>query len=205
MLYAMLSMLRFFFPMCCLARSTCFYACLHVYLSFLYVSCFMPFFPTLWSSFFSMLMLGLHAHMLGWCLWLCFAWIYVFVCFSPCFMLRSTSAHVYILRFTFFHVYVLAFTYTHTLPCPCPDLHFYMLTCSDLGFRMLICPDLHFYMLACLDLGFHMFICPDLCFHMLVCLDLCSACFMPSSMCLYTPCHVCVLRTRPCLSCHVLL
>ena len=50
-----------------------------------------------------------------------------------------------------------------------------------------------------------MLICLDLCFHMLMCLDLCFACFMPSSMYLCTPCHVCVLRPRLCLSCHVLL
>ena len=50
-----------------------------------------------------------------------------------------------------------------------------------------------------------MFMCLDLCFHMLVCLDLCSACFMQSSVCLCAPCHVCVLRPRLCLSCHVLL
>ena len=46
-----------------LARSTCFYACLHVYLSFLHASCFRPCFPMLCSSFCSMLMLRLHAHM----------------------------------------------------------------------------------------------------------------------------------------------
>ena len=32
-----------------------------------------------------------------------------------------------------------------------------------------------------------------------------STCFMLSSMCLCAPCHVCVLRPRLCLSCHVLL
>ena len=83
------------------------------------------------------------------CLWLCFTRIYVFVCFLPCFMLRSASVHAYMLGFTFFHVYVLAFTYSHMLPCLCLDLHFYMLACSDLGF------------------------------HMLISLDLCSICFMP--------------------------
>ena len=46
-----------------LARSACFYACLHVYLSFLHASCFRPCFPMLCSSFCSMLMLRLHAHM----------------------------------------------------------------------------------------------------------------------------------------------
>ena len=47
-------------------------------------------------------------------LWLCFALIYVFVCFSPCFMLRSASVHAYVLGFMFFHVYVLAFTRSHS-------------------------------------------------------------------------------------------
>ena len=56
-----------------------------------------------------------------------------------------------------------------------------------------------------LDLCFHMFVCLDLCLHMLVCSVLCSACFMLSSMCLCAPCHVCMLRPRLCLSCHVLL
>ena len=106
--------------------------------------------------------------------------MYVFVHFLPCFMLRSTFLHVY-------HVYgyVLAFTCSHTLPCPHLNQHFYLLASSNLGF--------------------HMPICPYLCFHMLVCLDLCSIHFMPSSMCLCTPCHVCVPRPRLCLSCHLLL
>ena len=56
-----------------------------------------------------------------------------------------------------------------------------------------------------LDLCFHMFVCLDLCLHMLVCSILCSGCFMLSSMCLCAPCHICVLRPRLCLSCHVLL
>ena len=105
------------------------------------------------------------------CLWLCFTRIYVFVCFLPCFMLRSASVHAYMLGFTFFHVYVLAFTYSHTLPCLCLDLHFYMLSCSDLGSHMLICLDLWF--------------------HMLVCLDLCSICFMPCA-CVLNAMFVCL-------------
>ena len=32
-----------------------------------------------------------------------------------------------------------------------------------------------------------------------------STCFILSSMCLCAPCHVCVPRPQPCLSCHVLL
>lgn len=48
---------------------------------------------------------------------------------------------------------------------------------------------------TCLDVHSHA--------HMLVSLLICSMCFMPSSVCLYTLCHVCVPRPRPCLSCHV--
>ena len=101
-------MLRSIFPMYCLARSACFYACLHVYLSFLHASCFRPCFPMLCSSFCSMLMLGLHAHMFVWCCWLCLAWIYVFLCIFPCYMVRSLSSHAFLKHgFMFFHVYVL--------------------------------------------------------------------------------------------------
>ena len=145
----------------------------------------MPCFLLFRSSFCFMLMLGLCAHMLDIVSMVMLARIYVFMCFLPCFMLRSTSVHAYMLGFTFFHVYVLAFTCSHTLPCPRLDQHFYMLAYSNLVF--------------------HMPICPNLCFHMLVCLDLCSIRFMPSSMCLCDPCHVYVPRPRLCLSCHVLL
>ena len=44
------------------------------------------------------------------CLWLCLTWIYVFMRFSPCFTLRSTSVHVYMPRSVFYHVYVLIST-----------------------------------------------------------------------------------------------
>ena len=89
-------MLRSFFPMCCLARSTCFYACLHVYLSFLHVFCFMPCFPMFCSSFCFMLMLGLHANMLVWCCWL---WIIsMLICVDWCFyMLRLLTSTCFLL------------------------------------------------------------------------------------------------------------
>ena len=60
--FIMLSMLRSIFSMCCLARSTCFYACLYVYLSFIHALCFMPCFPMFCSYVCSMLILGLHSH-----------------------------------------------------------------------------------------------------------------------------------------------
>ena len=120
------------------------------------------------------------------CLWLCFAWIYVLICFLPCFMLRSAYVHAYMLGFMFFHVYLLALTCSTCIAMPMPR-------------------SIYFQAVACSDLGFHMLICLDLCSYMLVCLDLCTTCFMPSSMCLCAPCHVCVLRPRLCLSCHVLL
>ena len=66
---------------------------------------------------------------------------------------------------------------------------------------MLVMPGLD----LCVYVFIYKLVCLDLCFHMLMCLDLCFACFMPSSMYLCTPCHVCVLRPRLCLSCHVLL
>ena len=50
-----------------------------------------------------------NAHMLVWCCWLCLAWIYVFMCLFPCYMVRSLSSHAYILGSMFFYVYVLDF------------------------------------------------------------------------------------------------
>ena len=96
------------FPMCCLARSTCFYACLHVYLSFLHVLCFMPCFPMSLCLFFSRLMLGLHAHILDImsmvmpCLdihvcmdVLCsYAYAYASVCLFPCLYILYAFCHI---------------------------------------------------------------------------------------------------------------
>ena len=139
---------RSIFPMCFLARSTCFYACLHVYLSFLHALCFMPCFPMLRSSFCSMLMLGLHAHMLVWCCWLCPAWIYVFMCVFPCYMVKSLSPHAYMLGFMFFHVYVLGL---------------YMLMC------MFLCLLVLTYVFTCLYASIYLLYMLYTIFHVLVC------------------------------------
>ena len=64
MLYAMLSMPRSTFSMCCLARSTCSYACSHAYMFRSTCLGFYAMFPMFCSSVFSMLILGLWAHML---------------------------------------------------------------------------------------------------------------------------------------------
>ena len=64
MLYAMLSMPRSTFSMCCLARSTCSYACSHAYMFRSTCLGFYAMFPMFCFSVFSMLMLGLWAHML---------------------------------------------------------------------------------------------------------------------------------------------
>ena len=116
-------------------------------------------FPWFCSSLCFALLLGYALTCLISCLWLCFARINVFMCFSPCFMLRSASVHVYMLGFAFFHVYVLGYTclhacfyaymprstFSHTcvlgsmsytllcyLPCACA-LHA-MFVCLDLGY-----------------------------------------------------------------------
>ena len=96
------------------------------------------------------------------------------------------------------------------------DIMSMVMLCSDLCVRMLFsvfcveicihtCLYAWIHVLPCLCASFHMFVCLDLCLHMLVCSILCSGCFMLSSMCLCAPCHICVLRPRLCLSCHVLL
>ena len=76
----------------------------------------------------------------------------MFVCFSPCLVLRSASIHAYTFGFTFFHVYVLSFCMlTHVFHMPMPRS---MFMCLDLRFHMFACLDLRFHMFACLDLGF---------------------------------------------------
>ena len=103
---------------------------------------FYAMFPMFCSSFCSMLMLGLCAHMLDTmsmvmlCLDLCVCMLFAI------FMLRSASVHAYMFGFTFFHVYVLSFCMlTHVLHMPMPR-------------SMFMCLDLRFHMFVCLDLGF---------------------------------------------------
>ena len=159
--------------MCCLARSTCLYACLSIYLS--RSTCFM-----LYALFHAFLCFDLFFS--------CVVWLdphvsLLFTClsvFPTCFMLYAVFSYVLFL----FLLYV--------------D---FRVTCSHAwylvyGYALLRSTSLY----ACL-----MLLCLCLCLHMIVSLLIWSICFMPSSMCLCTPCHVCVLRPRPCLSCHVLL
>ena len=156
MLYAMLSMLRsslsyvfyvrstYFhvsyhvfvprsiFPMCCLARSTCFYGCLHVYLSFLHALCFMP---CLDPSF---LCVDVWIYMLTClisCLWLCYAQIYMFLCMFNAPMPMSMPSHVCMLGFAFFHAFMLTST--------CLDVHLH----AYMHISILICVDWCVYML----------------------------------------------------------
>ena len=134
------------------------------------------------SSFCSMLMLGLCAHMLDIMFMVMLGSDLCVLCFLPCYVLRSASVHAYMLGFMFYHVYVLSsHTFTHVAMIMRLDLHFYMLACSNLGFHLPRCLYLCFHMLICPDLCSYMPICPDLCFHMPMCLDLCS---------LYTLCYV---------------
>ena len=95
----------------------------------LHALCFMLCFTMLCPSFCFMSMLGLQTHMLARCCWLCLAWIYVFMCAFPCYMVRSLSSHAYMLGFMFFHVYVLGL---------------YMLMCMFLWLLVLI------YVFTCL-------------------------------------------------------
>ena len=120
------------------------------------MSCFSMF----CASFCSMLMLGLHAHMLVWCCWAipCLdLWIYVFICMLIC-----------------------LYAWIHVLPCLCAKfLHVYMHVsmpiCLDLCSHMSMCLDLcslHaicyipcawvlYAMFACLDLGY---VCHFMCY-----------------------------------------
>ena len=88
------------------------FTCLFVLIYMLYALChvFLCFVPL----FCSMMMLGLHAHMLAWCCWLCLAWIYVFMCVLPCLCARLVHVDVYVFIPT------------------CLDLCFHMPMCLDL-------------------------------------------------------------------------
>ena len=128
--------------------------------------CSMPCFPILCSSFCSMLMLGLLAHMHVWCCWLCLAWIYVFTCIFPCYMVRSLSSHAYMLGFMFFHVYVLGlYLLMCMFLCLCLDLCFHMPMCLDLcslqALYYLPCACVLHAMFVCLDLGY---VCHAMCY-----------------------------------------
>ena len=95
----------------------------------------------------------------------------------------------------------------------CLRVYFHVI-CLDPCLHMLVCLDLRSsiaFMLTstCLDVHSHVYmyisllICVDRCLYVLRSMFL--ICFILSSMCLCTPCHVCVLRPRLCLTCHVLL
>ena len=96
------------------------------------------------------------------CPWLCFAQIYVFVCFLPCFMLRSASVHACMLGFVFFHAFMLAFTFL--------DVHSHAF--------------MHTFMPICLDLCFHMLVCLDLCSLHVLCYLPCDCALHAIFMCL---------------------
>ena len=177
-----------------------FHACLHVHLS--WSTCFMLYaMLSMLRSIFPMCSLARSA------------------CFYAC-------LHVYL---SFLH----ALCFRPWFPMLCLFFCSYMLTClcDVVGFALLgfMCLCVYFHAIW-LDPCFHMLICLDSCSSMLMyqaCTCWCVyfyaylsrsmfshayvsrsiffTCFILSSMCLCTPCHVCVPRPRLCLSCHVLL
>ena len=143
------------------------------------------------------------------CLWLCFAQIYVRICFLSCFMLRSASIHAYMLGFMFFHVYVLAFTCSH-MHCHA-YAQIYIFTCLRARIQVFTCLYVQIYVLTCLcvqisalppyvqistsmclDLcSTSMLICPNLCSYIPICPDLqlshlpCARVLRAMFLCLY--------------------
>ena len=102
--------------------------------------CFVPFFS-------SMLMIGLHAHMIVCCCQLCLTWIYVSYVFI-------SMLYGQILVFTCLYAWI------HVLPCLCAKfLYVYM------HVSMHICLYLSFHMLVCLIYALYMF---HVIFHVLV-------------------------------------
>ena len=87
-----------------------------------------------------------------------FAWIYAFMRFLSCFMLRSASVHVYVLGFMFYNVYVLGFMFYHVYV-----LNFYMFTC------IFQCLCIQIYFFACLCAWIYVLYMLFTFFHVLVC------------------------------------
>ena len=130
----------------------------------------MPCFPLFCSSFCSMLMLGLHAHMLD-------KMSMVMYCLDLQVCMHILCSYAYIRVFTCLYAWI------HVLPCLCAKfLYVYM----------------HVSMPICLYLCFHMFVCLDLCslhvscyfpcacvlYAMFACLDLGYVCH---AMCYCSP------------------
>ena len=120
---------RSIFPMCCLARSTCFYARLHVYLSFLHALCFMLY--VMFRSFFLMCWcFDLHAHMLD-------IMSMVMPCLDPhvCMHVLCSYAYVYAFKCLYAWICVLPwfYAYIHMLRCTftCPHAYFHAYMCRS--------------------------------------------------------------------------
>ena len=73
------------------------------------------------------------------------------------------------------------------------NLRLHMLICLDSCSSMSMCP-----VSTCLHVCFYAYMSRSMFSHDCVLGSMFSTCFMPSSMCLRAPCHVCVLRPRPC-------
>ena len=109
MLYAMLSMPRSTFSICCLSRSTCSYACSHAYMFISTCLGFYDMFPMFCSSFCSMLMSGLCSHMLD-------TMSMVMVCSNLCVCMLFAMFCAQIRFCTCLYVWI------HVLSCLCVQL-----------------------------------------------------------------------------------
>ena len=122
----------------------------------------MPCFSMFCSSFCSVLMLGLHTHMLN-----------IMSIVMSCLDLR-VCMHV-LCSYAYIRVFTCLYTWIHVLPCLCAKfLHVYMYV------PMPVCLYLCFYMLVCLDLySLHVscyFPCACALYAMFPCLDLSFVC-----------------------------
>ena len=126
------------------------------------------------SSFCSMLMLGLHAHMLD-----------IMSMVMPCLDLYVC---IHVLRsYAYIRVFTCLYAWIHVLPCLCAKflyvyMHVSMPICLCLCFHMLVCLDLCFLHVSCY------FPCACVLYAMFVCLDLgyvCCAKFFLALLSLY--------------------
>ena len=155
----------------------------------------MPCFPLFRSFFCSMLMLGLHAHMLD-----------IMSMVMSCLDLH-VCMHV-LCSYAYIQVFTCLYTWIHVLPCLCARflyvyMHVSMPICLYLCFHMLVCLDLCLYMLYAI---FHVLVCsmPCLCASALAMFVMSCAIVALLSLCLSFLCFCLMVgtRSRPYGLCH---
>ena len=130
------------------------------------------------------------------------------LCFMPCFPMLCSSfcsmlmlgLHAHMLVRCFWLCLAWIYVFMPMLPC-------YRVRSLSSHAYMLEFTFFHVYVLGstCWHACFYAYMSRFMFSHAYMLGSMFSTCFILSSMCLCAPCHICVLRPRLCLSCHVLL